>query len=280
MRLDPKLVHPSILKAAEGAFLRTGSASPDAVATAAHNRVWVQEYGEGCAAFCIFGGALLFAALYTSGWLRDGLRLLPILGAIALIVVVGMIAYRRNLRHMAVPELAVLLPILDLTESQRAVGEALVAIEGSGQPRETVEETMATLNALLDEEDRLLEVRRRLDAARPGDVALEREREGLLAALAGASDEGTRDAYAQSILLLDERAAAAQAGSGARERIEAHLALLRQTVLATRDDARRLSAGPAESLPALETDSLRAALASARAQTLATEQALAELRAI
>ena len=59
------------------------------------------------------------------------------------------------------------------------------------------------------------------------------------------------------------------------ERIDAHLELLRQAVLATRDAALHVGA-----LPDLATDSLRSAVALARAQSGATERALAELNAV
>lgn len=77
---------------------------------------------------------------------------------------------------------------------------------------------------------------------------------------------------------MDERLAAHDAQGGQVERIDAHLELLRQAVLATRDAARHRGAAPAD-VP-LETDALRAAVSQARAQTQATEQALAELNAI
>lgn len=188
----------------------------------------------------------------------------------------------RKTRNLSSEGLRVLLPSLDLTDSQRAYAETIVALGRSGRSKAEVEETTTALNALLDEETRLEGHRERAAGQEAGDALarLESERDALRVKADATTDTGARDAYAQSLVLLEERIAGLRADDGTLERIDAHLALLRQAILATRDAARRLDSAPTLSAPDLATDSLRSAVALARAQTTETERALAELRAI
>ncbi len=281
MRLDPKLVHPSIFKATDGALWSGRYAAPaagrDAKMVAEHQRVWFKEYGKGCFLYAALSCVAFFGAIPIAVGMAKPWKALFLLGVMAAIALAGVFAYLRNLRQLTAPELAALLPMLDLTEGQRAYAETLVALERSGRPRAEIEETMAALNALLDEEARLIGARDLVRGSQQGREPLVQERERLALRAAEAHDAEARLAYETSLALLGERLAAFDAQGSQIERIDAHLELLRQAVLATRDAAHHRSAAPAG--PDLGTDALRSAVALARAQSQATERALAELNA-
>ena len=280
MRLDPKLVHSSIFEATDAIVAKMGSGDAEAnKALNAHFPVWAQTYGVGCAGYCVVATLPFLATIFAQRHLGSPWTGIAVLASFLLFFAIMGAAYMRNRRQLTVAELESLLPGLDLTETQRAYAEMVVTLSEQGQP---AAETMTALNALLDEERRLVETRHRLTGS---DVANEREtltseRERLAARAAGARDAVARDALEQSLALLDERRAIFDLQGDHLERIEAHLELLRQAVLSTRDAARRLGGAPVATAPDLATDTLRAAVANARAQTQATEQALAELRAI
>ena len=207
---------------------------------------------------------------------------LLLLGVLFVGMILSVLGAARNARQMSPAELEAVLPVLDLNETGRAYAETVAALHRSGSPKADVDETMGALNALLDEENRLTTLRERLAGRgeENGLAALETEGDALRARLATTADPLARDAYSQSLGLLEERLAAFRSGDVGLERVDAHLSLLRQAVLATRDAARRLDAAPSSVGTDLATDSLRAAVSHARIQTQATEQALAELRAI
>lgn len=284
MRLDPKLVHPSIFKATDGIVFsgKMYDGSPASIRVMnAHQKVWFQEYGKGCLLYSAGAVATFVASTAFAHDMAKPWKALFLLGVMAAVFAIGALAYWRNLRQLTAPELAALMPMLDLTEGQRAYAETVVALDRSGRPMAEIEETMVALNALLDEEARLVEARERLAGAdlAAGREGLQKERERIAAKAAGARDPEARAAFEQSLALLDERIAALDAQGGGLERIDAHLELLRQALLATRDAALHRGAAPTI-LPDLGADALRSAVSRARAQTQATEQALAELNAI
>ena len=284
MRLDPKLVHPSIFEATDGVlwsgrYTATGS-GPDAKAAAEHQKVWFQTYWQGCLAYAVLSGAALIATGVLAHDMAKPGKALFILGMMAAIAGVGVFGYVRNLRQITAPELGALLPLLELSDVQRAYSETLVALERSGRTEGEIEETMRALNALLDEDQRLVAAREAISGSEKGHdrESLVAEREKIAARIANARDPDAKAAFEGSLALLDERIQSYDALGSALERIEAHQELLRQAVLATRDAALHRAGSPA--LPDLGTDSLRSAVARAREGTQETERALAELRAI
>jgi hypothetical protein len=282
VRLDPKLVHPSIFEATDGVMFNTNLASKDAKALAEFQKEWFKEYGLwllGWVAALVF--AFVGAISFTAGQPK-GVRVATILGILITMVSSLIAGLMVNRRRMSLKELETLLPILDLTETQRAYAQTVVALGNMGQSRGEIDETMRALNALLDEETRLLATRTRLSGSESQDerAHLVSERERLAGKTSSAQDPSARAAFEQSLGLLDERLKSFEMQGTHLERIDAHLELLRQAVLATRDAARRLNGGAVVTAPDLATDSLRSAVALARAQTQATEAALAELRAI
>ena len=282
MRLDPKLVHPSIFRAASGAMLNSNLASKDAKAFAEVQREWLRQYGMWIAAWTV---AFVLGTMAAGMAVADGpkaFRLAVVFGFATVLItalIAGIFATRRR---MSVRGLGAMLPLLDLTETQQAYAQTVVALDGAGRSKDEIDETMRTLNTLLDEEARLVGTRERIAGTedREERAHLLAEREALAAKAAGTRIEGARAAFEQSLTLLDERLSSLD-GQGFRlELIDAHLSLLRQAVLSTRDAARRITGGPTETAPDLGTDALRSAVALARGQTQAAEEALAELRAI
>ena len=282
MRLDSKLIHPSIRRATDAAVWN-GGVGEDSKATAAYHTQWMSEHGAGAIVYVLTATALFAASIIGTKALGldrplRGIIVLVLALLFAATLVYGAVRQTRSLSHS---QLEALLPVLDLTETQRAYAEAMIALQASGRPKQEVDETLAALNALLDEEARLHAALETAAGGGPADglARLAAERTALVTKAESATDSGARDAYHQSLSLLDERIAGLRAAHLGVERIEAHLELLRQAVLATRDAARRLVAAPRVGLD-FATDSLRTAVALARAQTGETERALAELRAI
>jgi len=222
----------------------------------------------------------MMIAISASAGHSKGFRVMTCLGVLITMVATLIGGFYVNRRRISLRELETLLPLLDLTDTQRAYAQTVVALGNMGQSRAEIDETMLALNALLDEEARLLTAREQILGSDNHDERAElgSERTNLYARMTAAQDAGARSAFEQSIVLLDERLASLDSQGAHLERIDAHLELLRQAVLATRDAARRLQGGVRA--PDLATDSLRSAVALARAQTQATEAALAELRAI
>lgn len=284
MRLDPKLVHPSLFKATDGVMWGTNMVIKDRSDYTAYQSAWFKEYGAGCLAWCAGAVATFIGALAALKMTHvDKSVLVFTMIALALgMIAAGGFATVRHARRLSVTELESLLPLLKLSDTGHAYAETIVALHRSGRPKAEIEDSMTALNALLDEEARLVETRTRLAGtdARDEREGLGAERDRLAAKLAATHDPGAREALAQSLTLLEERQTLFSLQGSHLERIDAHLELLRQAVLSTRDAARRLSGAPAATAPDLATDGLRSAIAVARARTTETEQALAELRAI
>lgn len=284
MRLDPKLVHPSLFKATDGVMWGTGLNTTDAGAAAAYQTAWFKEYGAGCFAYAagalvtFVGSAVALKAMEVDKPVRLFTMFALLLGMIAL----GGVATVRHSRRLSVTELESMLPLLKLSDMGRAYAETIVALHRSGRPKAEIEESMTTLNALLDEESRLIDARARLTGTdtRNEREGLAEERERIAQKIATTRDASAREALEQSLSLVEERQSLFESQGSSLERIDAHLELLRQAVLSTRDAARRLSGAPSATTADFGTDELRSAIAVARAQTQETERALAELRTI
>lgn len=283
MRLDPKLVHPSIFKATDtlawSGRLYGGGTAKDLQASNAHQKVWMSEYGKGCIAYSTTAFAGLIGTVALAHNLDKPGRGLVVFAYIGVMLALGFWAYMRNLRQISSAELAALLPMMDLTEAQRTYAETLIALDRSGRSKTEIDDAMRALNSLLDEDARLAEMREQLSGSpENGDrQTLIDERAKLVARAESAKDVEAKRSFEQSIALLDERIAAFDSQGGQLERIDAHRELLRQALLATRDAARH--AGTLAPTTDLATDSLRSAVALARAQSQETERALAELNA-
>lgn len=274
MRLDPDLVHPSIFRASDE-ILFAGDPEGDAFGT------WLKENAWIFMAMVMGTVVAMIPLLRFAAGQPKPVKIAIVFSLLGILAAATTVAFSKSRRFMSLEKLEALLPGAKLSETQRAYGHTIVALGKAGQPQYEIQETMRALNALLDEESHLLATRARLTGTDDQDerAHLAAERERLAAKTAAARDSSARAAFEQSLGLLDERLTSLDTQGTHLERIDAHLELLRQAVLATRDAARRLNGGAIATAPDLATDSLRSAVALARAQTQATEQALAELRA-
>ena len=250
---------------------------------AAYHNLWFKEHGWGCLAYVVTAISVFFATGFGLKALEmdKSSRGLLMIALLVIMIVTGFAELMRQSRTLTVARLHAMLPLLKLSETRRAYADSLIALHRSGRAQEEIEESMAALNALLDEEARLTRLLehlagRDLEAETP---VLDGEAEDLARRIESSRDPVAKEAYAQSLSLLQERIDSLRSTDLGIERIQAHLALLRQAVFATRDAARRLAAAPSATTE-LATDALRAAVARAREQTTETERALAELRAI
>ena len=285
MRLDSKLFHPSLQAAIKGhSWDWNGASKRDPRAASDHATIWFREHGTGMVAYVVSAFAIFLATALA----MKGLHVAkPVLGITLVFLLFGLLVggiygIVRTTERLSLAEFEALWPALDLSEVLRAYAETIGALYRSGRSPGEIQETLAVLNALLDEESRLAAARDRIVGRDVigGALQLEAERDELRSKIERTHDAVARDAYAQSLTLLEERVEGLRSGAAGLERIEAHLALLRQAVLATRDAARRLDAAPTMTAPDFATDSLRSTVALARAQVQATEQALIEVRAI
>ena len=281
VRIDSKRLHPSVKKACDAAFWTGGGGDPKSVQT--YQSEWGKRHGAGCAVYLALGLALFILVVLgaKSLELAKAARVFSAMGFGMFWTFLGTFLLYRQGKHRTVAEFESLIPALDVSPTQRAYADTLIALHRSGRSPEEIEESMTTLNALLDEEARLnalLEhlAGRDLEAETP---ALDAEAEDLSRRIESSRDPVAKEAYAQSLSLLQERIDALRSTDLGIERVQAHLSLLRQAVFTTRDAARRLATAPSAT-PELATESLRAAVARAREQTGETERALAELRAI
>ena len=281
MRIDTKSLHPTVKKAYDAAFWSGGGGDPKRMQ--AYQSDWMKRHGSGCILYLAMGFALFILLINGVKELElvKSARVFSVLGFGMFWTLFGMFLLYRQGQSPTVEGFETLVPALDLSPSGRAYAESLVALHRSGRSQGEIEESMTALNALLDEEARLTQLLehlagRDLEAETP---VLDAEAEDLARRIESSRDPVAREAYTQSLSLLQERIDSLRSTDLGIERIQAHLSLLRQAVFATRDAARRLAAAPSAT-PDLATDALRAAVARAREQSQETERALAELRAI
>ena len=225
---------------------------------------------------CLGGFALFMAGLILMGattWLFGAVAWLGALGVLA-----WMAVRLWAVRFASAEELATVLPVLELTQTQRSAFEAWLALEASALPEETKSELRAGLDRLVDEEARLdaLSARGLGAAARPAAIAAERD--GLRERLEGTADPDAREALAQALRTCERRLAAARNASAATERIDAQRLMIAQAADDVRDGLLRLGSAPARGAGGIEASSVREALAHVQAHAEALEAAVAEVR--
>lgn len=253
---------------------------------ARHIGIWSKRYGAklliGIFAWlaAMVGGAVAMRAIFdTKSASAFWVLAMFVVGFIACIV-----AYKQNLRTVHVDELENLMPVLDLNPIQRAYAQAVVlAADNDALSEDERSETLRHLKTLMDEEERLSSYRRALAAAdgEASDEAMHDERSRIQELLASTSDPIATGALQRSLEILEHRAEYRSLIQPSRERVDAQLELIRQTLCGVRDSLARLKASPQGlQVDSLDVGGLRANVEQIYQQTRAIETAVAEVRAI
>jgi len=278
------MLHPSILKTSNDAVNKywqgTGLSNDEVKAKDAHWNVWVKTYGAGCAgvcasAFAFFVGSVVLVKALDIG---KGPVALTALGAFIASFFFLYWMYQRHLKSMTNEELAALKPVLNVSPVQKAYVEAIVALSSSHAiPEEEGREIVTHLNALVDEDLRLIDQEARLtDTSYPD---LEAERDRLRSLIVSTKDPVARAAYEQSLEIAETRIASADIHDVSIERIAAQREMIRQAIYSVRESIARTH-GEAPHFPNLNIDALRQTVVTANQQARAIEAAIDEVRTI
>lgn len=244
-----------------------------------HWSLWMKQYWAGCLA-CVVPFALSFpAAFLAKEWLGRGVP--PLITLVLFWAIGGVmigVGYERNKRRLSVEELENLSPLLELDPVGRAYTDTVIALGKSSLPEEVAKETLASLNRVLDESERLTEAA----GTDPVDDAVpaEEERARLLALRDSATDHQARTMYDESLRLLDLRSTGRADRSARVARAEAQRELMRQTVLSVRDavvGAREAADGQSDTA---DIRRLLERVADVRREADAGARAAEELRAL
>ncbi|RYG65457.1 hypothetical protein EON77_18525 [bacterium] len=183
-------------------------------------------------------------------------------------------------RGYTTDELAAYLPLLSLPPAEIAYAEALVEAYSPGADDTLRAEVLPAMRRLVDESLRLDRLEAHL--ARGGSNSVQAEVDAMRARLLTLEDESAREALRQGIAIGERRLASSISESAARERIEAHRAMVTQSAMAARETVRRLRLSPdgVTSTSDLDLSALRASAEEAGREVASLEAAVQEMRAL
>lgn len=276
-------LHPHLWKCIDQAAMSvfTGSASAESLrASSAHSSAWMKHYGKGMilgvlAWFVLFFGAIGLSAATNKHPLALGLTIAVGVGGIALGVGLLFVNYRTVVRD----ELIALLPSLNLGRSMQPYVRALIAL--ADHPALSAQDRQTTLNDLNHCIDQAFRLETDLDTmTQQGvpdeDAILAQEEADLQRRLDSSEDPITRQTYAESLRLCQRRRDLARGRAPYRERAEAQLALIYQSLTAFAESLERGRQSPVA--VSHDLDTLRTQLADVQTTAEGLEEALRELQ--
>lgn len=177
-------------------------------------------------------------------------------------------------------ELRAYLPLMSLSPSEMTYVEAVAEAFSPGADDALRTEVLPAMRRLVEESIRLGRLEAQL--AEGGSNSVQAEVDAMCTRLATIEDESAREALRHGIAIAERRLSSAISESSARERIEAHRAMIRQASLAARETVRRLRLSPesAGSSSDLDLSALRASAEGAGREVAALEAAVQEMRAL
>jgi len=227
-------------------------------------RLLAREYGQAsCFSFAVMGatvaGAIIGGAIasVSPGIADPGAVVVITMGASALIAYGFKLA--RSRPDLSAEDIRRLMPLFHFDEGETAYLEALLALAE---------------NRLLDTYYQLQKQREQLQEAM--GTASESEMETLQQRLAEATDPQARKALQESIDLLRRRLHSRNALSSHRQRMEAHLELILQTLKSLHESLSRLKLAP-QSLEEFDIEALRLRLRELQQEATAIENAAQEV---
>jgi len=243
-------------------------------------RLLVREYGQAsCFSFAVIGatvaGAIIGGAIasVSPGIADPGAVVVITMGASALIAYGFKLA--RSRPDLSAEDIRRLMPLFRFDEGETAYLEALLALaQNPSLQEDTAKEIISELNRLLDTYYQLQDQLEQLQEAM--GTASESELEALQRRLAETTDAQAREALRESIQLLQHRLRSRNTLSSHRERMEAHLSLMLQTLKNLHESLARLRLAP-QSLDDLDIDGLRDRLRDLQQQAAAIENAAQEV---
>jgi len=243
-------------------------------------RLLAREYGQAsCFSFAVIGatvaGAIIGGAIasFSPGVADPGAVVVITMGASALIAYAFKLA--RSRPDLSAEDIRRLMPLFHFDEGEKAYLEALLALaENPYLQEETARQMIADLNRLLDTyyelQDQLEQLREAMG------TASESELEALQQRLAEATDPQARRALQESVDLLRRRLHSRDALSSHRQRMEAHLELLLQTLKSLHESLSRLKLAP-QGLEEFDIDALRLHPQELQQEAAAIENAAQEV---
>lgn len=243
-------------------------------------RLLAREYGQAsCFSFAVMGatvaGAIIGGAIasVSPGIADPGAVVVITMGASALIAYGFKLA--RSRPDLSAEDIRRLMPLFHFDEGETAYLEALLALaENPYLQEETAKQIIADLNRLLDTYYQLQKQREQLQEAM--GTASESEMETLQQRLAEATDPQARKALQESLDLLRRRLHSRNALSSHRQRMEAHLELILQTLKSLHESLSRLKLAP-QSLEEFDIEALRLRLRELQQEATAIENAAQEV---
>lgn len=176
-------------------------------------------------------------------------------------------------------ELRAYRPLMTLSEPEAALLDALAEAYSPDADPALRTEVVPALRRLVDEGVRLDRLEAQL--AEGGSTSVQTEVDAMRARLATLEDESAREALGQALAIAERRLGSAISEGAARERIEAHRAMIRQTALAAREAVHRLRLTPESAAGSdLDLSALRASADGAGREVAALEAAVQEMRAL
>lgn len=283
LRLD--LLHPSVKEAIEafegeitGTITLTGGySSPRYPIYQAHQKAFWKRIGWKAAA-SITANLAVPAIIGITAQLDKGPKAAAIIATFVGGLVGNIWAYYDAVRKPTSNELDILIPGLTLTDTQRWYARAFLQISESALSDEFKVEAIGQLNALLDDNIKLLDQRRRIsEIVLPGsaEVTAGDDIARLQARLDATTDEGAKQIYAESLAMAMNRVHRQKDAQGIVDRIDAQLELVNQTMATLMDGISIL--GGTNTVSVEPIDGLRERIQDVRSQTESIDTAIREL---
>lgn len=283
MRIHRSELHSSIFQAKDQFTARMSTAvGADAKDQAAYqqylNKLFVTT---GPMPWIKFFGFLIGFVLIAAE-VRVNRLFLPVLFAyLGLGIYISIRSFIHQKDSLGIESLEVLAPRLDLTPDARTYLQAVLALyRTSAIDSNTRSEILAQLSRLMDERVRLadaIDPLRKMATANDRNEAIHADVARLELAVSTTSDAIARETYQTSLELAQARLAKLNGATPVKERIEAQIALIDQTLAGFADTLARIN-DPGDASNPSDLGTLRNRVAQIHAQSQSLESATNEIR--
>ena len=286
MRLTEKELHPSVFTAIHELTGAVGyGTNTDPAATKAyykHSGIWFKEYWKGLTAYASFLPGIILATAWSSEFLNKPGRVGVFFGLLAIWIAAGVFLYQKNQKLVTLEELQALKDTLTLTPNQKLYLDCVTKVLGSTVLDESQKaEWLESLYQTIENSNRLESIRNHEESqASRSESGLLQEVDKLETRIASTNDPIARQAYEQGLGMVQRRLGKQDSMATQLERSEAHLELIRQTLLDTSHTLTSLTTGVAtKKLIELDTEGLRANLSRIQQDSDDILRAVEELNA-
>lgn len=280
-RLTTADLHPSVFDLVHQAAYSGGMAA-DGMGSPAYSNfgsVWLKEYWKGFLAWLIGFFCVISLIILTKDHFSKGTNVIFLLGGMGLWMGLGVALYNRNRQMATWEEIEALRPLMKASDCQDAYLDCVKCVLESRVLEDSQKQSwLASLNASLDQALQLEDLDREMRKLLGGDSAtgILAERNVLAAKVVAAQDPVSREAFKQSLEMVDDRIRRSSGLAAQAERAEAHLELTKQTFLKTREVLTGLTIGSRHATQ-FDLEPLRANLARAQDESVAIRSAIDEI---